>query len=406
MAIGTPTERYAVSRSAQGASTTLSPASTIAANTVAVMCVTTSLAGKTVSSVTDDAGNTWVVDAAFNSGVSGLCISFVSCQVATQLTTSNVITINYGVATNNQAHIWVQEVTGLVTSSVFDEAATGSGSTVVAGTPLTTGNSGTLDQADEIVFVGVRGTNLDGWAAGATYTAATTAVVGTSGLEYKIVAATTAVAGTGTHTSTTNYAMQLVTYKGAAGGATVTGVGSAALGGLAGTASGVRTVTGTGSAVPGGGGSAGLGGLTASATGGRLVAGSAAAALGGSTASATATVTHLGTVSAPLGGCVASAAGKVTRYGVAMGALGGSTATATGTVTRFGVASAPLGALAATATAGSTKTGVGTALLGGLTATAITYAADPFPISVTIRDTGHRVTIRDTGHRTSAREQR
>lgn len=212
MAIGNPTERYAVSRSTQGASTTLSPATTVAAGTFAVMCVTASFAGKVVSSAGDDAGNTWVVDVTYNPLASNKCVSFVSCQVIHAITTTNVVTINYAVTNNNQTHIWIQEVTGMATSAAFDKSAVAD---VASGTSITTASSGTLSQAAEIVFAGARLDDATGWAHGAGYSDPTTkSLGGLSGLEYKIVAATTAVTGTASWTNWSEAAMLLATYKG------------------------------------------------------------------------------------------------------------------------------------------------------------------------------------------------
>lgn len=216
MAISAPTERYAQSRTGQTATTTFSPTGTITTGKFLVIQATTSTDGKVPSSVTDDAGNTWSVDLAYNPGTSPRNVAFVSCQVTAQLTTSSVITINWAVSTSNQAHIWLQEFTGIVTSSAFDKSATGD---ATSGSTITTGSSGTLSQANELVVVGVRGDDITGWAPGATYTAVTTSTLGAplSAMEYKIVAATTAVTGDGSQTSTTaDWTVALVTYKGAA----------------------------------------------------------------------------------------------------------------------------------------------------------------------------------------------
>ena len=218
MAIGTPVERYAQSLSAQAATSTFSPTGTIAAGSFAVLACTTSLAAdsKIPTSVTDDTGgNTWNIDVLYDSANVGLVVAFVSCQVKRELTTSSVITINWSPSTGNQAHIWLQEVAGIAKASAFDQTAVGQSS---GATSIATGASGGLAQRDEIVFGCVRSEGLAGWTKGATYTDATTPILGSnlSALEYKIVAALTAVTADGTQTSATNnWSIALATYKGA-----------------------------------------------------------------------------------------------------------------------------------------------------------------------------------------------
>lgn len=231
MAIGTPTERYAKSLNTQGASSGFKPDTTVAAGTFAILVITTSVDGKIVNSISDNTGgNTWAIDLTFNAVSANYNISICSCQVATQITgggSGNTITAGYAVTTNNQAHIWVQEVTGIATSSAFDKSASGQGT----GQTITTSASATLSQADEFVIVGVRGSDLTGWTKGATYSDPTTVTLGAplSALEWKIVSATTAVTGNGTQTATApaDWAIALATYKGAATGNTYTKAGFA-----------------------------------------------------------------------------------------------------------------------------------------------------------------------------------
>lgn len=207
-----PIERYAQSLTAQGASSVISPASTIQAGTTAIMCVTSSVDGKVVSSVTDNAGgNTWTVDTTYNAAASNYNISFISCSVATAILTSNTITINYAVATSNQMHIWIEEVGGLSVSP-FDKNATGTGTS----TSIATSSTGALSQPVEIVFVGTRLDDITGWAHGSGYSNVTTPTLSTfSSLEYKIVTDGSAQTGSGTVTNSSNYAMQTATYRAA-----------------------------------------------------------------------------------------------------------------------------------------------------------------------------------------------
>lgn len=209
MAIGTPTERYAVNRTAQTTTTTLSPATTIVAGRVAIMCAAS--AAKLVASVADDVGNTWIVDRVFTGN--SRSVSFVSCQVVTQITGANVITITWDVATSLACQIWIQEVTGLAAASVFDTSATG---TAASGTAVSTSATATLAQAEEIVFGGFRTQNVSTWTPGATYTNVTTPLLNTNAaLEYKIVAATTGVLADGTFSVSGTWGGVVATYKGA-----------------------------------------------------------------------------------------------------------------------------------------------------------------------------------------------
>ena len=227
MAIGTPTERRAItSASAQTTTTVFSPATTIAAGKFVVLFAT-SASSKVVSSVADSVGgNTWVVDAT-GSG-SGFGTSFASCQVVTQLTSSDTITITWSAATSALAGYGLQEVTGIVTSSAFDKSKFANGSTNP--TAPTTGASATLGQADEIVFGLFKVAAMSAWAAGSGYSDVTTPFTSacTTSLEYKIVAATTAVTADGVATSGTSYMCGLATYKGAAADVSVTAVAATA----------------------------------------------------------------------------------------------------------------------------------------------------------------------------------
>ena len=219
MAISTPTERYAQSRTAQGATTTFPLTGTIATGSFCVLGVTTSVDGKVVSSVSDGAGNTWSVDVAFNGIAANENISIISCQVTTQMTPGTTITVNYAVSTNNQAHLWLEEFTGIATSSAFDQTAAASGSS----TSPSTGASGTLAQADELVVAWTRNASAVVFTKGATYTDMPTASLGSnrSNGEYKIVAATTAVTADGSLASSDAWTIALATYKGAAAGSAI-----------------------------------------------------------------------------------------------------------------------------------------------------------------------------------------
>lgn len=208
MAIGTPTQRYAVNQANQTTTTTLSPTTNVVATTFAVLCAVSS--AKLISSVSDNAGgNTWVVDRAFTGN--GRSVSFASCQVATQIGTGNVITITWDVATSTGTAIWVLEVTGIATSSAAD---TGGSGTAASGTAASAGPTATLSQADEIAFAGFRAAAAVSLTKGASWSQPTTGTLNTNAaIEYQIVAATTALTADGTWGGTTAWAGAIQTYK-------------------------------------------------------------------------------------------------------------------------------------------------------------------------------------------------
>lgn len=217
MAIGTPVERRTGSNAGLATSPfVISPTTTVQAGTRAIL-VFTSGASKSVTAVTDSVGNTWTVDHVATDGTR--VISFASCQVATQITSSNTISITLSNTTNASADYWIQQVSGLATSSAFDQSHDGSGS---ASTAANSGNTATLAQADEFVFGASRTSSSTTWAKGTGYTDVTTPSRGsTSALEYKIVSATSAVSATGTWGANGNWVATVVTYKGAAAVAVV-----------------------------------------------------------------------------------------------------------------------------------------------------------------------------------------
>lgn len=213
MAIGTPTERKATSFAAQTATTAFSPASTIAAGTVALLfacCNTT----KKLSSVTDTAGNTWVVDVADNP-TGAQCVSVASCQVATQITTGGTITATWSSATSGTCDIWVEEVTGLAASSVFDKKVSATGT----GTAASSGSLATLAQTSEIVWGLFRTNNgQTGNSVGSGFTQATTFTLEGNAalLEYQIVAATTGIPAALTLGASGTWSALAAAYKGVA----------------------------------------------------------------------------------------------------------------------------------------------------------------------------------------------
>lgn len=289
--------------------------------------------------------------------------------------------------------------------------------------------------------VGEASSSLGALSATATGTASTPPVEGTAtatlGALTGTASGTTTVVGAATSTLGGLTATATGTVQGV-----VNGQATANLGALAGTATGVRATAGTAAATLGGltatadgqptvvGEAASqLGGLTGTASGGKTVVGQAAAHLGGLdghavgegattvegeatanlgglTGTATGVRTTAGAASSSLGGITAAGTGQVRVLGAAATVLGGVTAEATGDVTVVATATATLGGLTGTGTGTRTVTGAATAALGALTGAVVIVTADPNPLSVTIRETGHRVVARDTGHRVTTKERR
>lgn len=217
MAIGAPVERYAVRAVFNGSVQAINPATTIAAGTVAIVIAhgggVFANGDNKLSSVTDSKGNTWVVDHTYGPNTTANSISFAHGIITTAVTSADTVTLTWTVSGNVNRSIWIQEVTGLAVASTFDTFADNTGNS----TTPTTGPTATLAQADEIVFCTAGNTtNNSTWTPGATYTSVTTPQLALiSGLEYKIVAATTAVAGAGNWSPlAVQYNMSVATYKG------------------------------------------------------------------------------------------------------------------------------------------------------------------------------------------------
>lgn len=318
-------------------------------------------------------------------------------------------------------------------------AATGVRSTAGTGTSSLGGLTGAATGVATVV--GEASSSLGGLSATATGTATTPPVEGTAtanlGALTGTASGTTTVVGTATSTLGGLTGTATGTVQGV-----VNGQATANLGALTGTATGVRATAGTAAATLGdltatadgqptvvGEAAAQLGGLTGTATGGKTVVGQAAAHLGGLdghavgegattvegeatanlgglTGTAAGVRTTAGTASSSLGGLTAAGTGQVRVLGAAATVLGGVTAEAAGDVIVVATATAALGGLTGTGTGTRTVTGAATAALGALTGAVVIVTADPNPLSVTIRETGHRVVARDTGHRVTTKERR
>lgn len=167
--------------------------------------------GRTIA-VTDSQGNTY--STAVTSGPSTAfsrqtikfyvanCVGGASHQIT--VTPSGTVTLAF----------LIDEWSGLETTSPLDKTATGSNT----GTSVTTGSTGTLAQADELVTCGVGTPGVaHTLTPGSGWTADPATATGVSN-EYKVVSATTAVSGVATLGASITWNAALATYKIAVGG--------------------------------------------------------------------------------------------------------------------------------------------------------------------------------------------
>lgn len=210
MAIGTPTQRYTAAASQTGTKA-FSPATTVAAGSVAILCHGTGNQDKEITGVTDSVGNTWHVDSTLDNPAATVGATICSCQVATQITSSDTITITYENAGGSWTITQLFEVTGLATSTVYDKSA---GAGAATGTAASSGATATLTQADELVMAVVHVPAALGWTEGSGYTRVSSADNNSGGVEYKVVAATTAVTAAATIGSSGKWGVLVQTYKG------------------------------------------------------------------------------------------------------------------------------------------------------------------------------------------------
>lgn len=195
----------------QTATTVFNPGSTIQPQTLAVLLATAN-SNKAITGITDSAGNTWAVDFTVNDGTRAL--SVCSSQIATAVTTAGTVTVTWSTATSGDVVLWIQEAANIAASSAFDQSASGTGT----GTALATSASSALAQANELVFGVFRTTGSGaGWTKGSTYSDPTQPQSTTrngSALEFKVVAATTAVTADGMWGASGTWIGALATYKG------------------------------------------------------------------------------------------------------------------------------------------------------------------------------------------------
>lgn len=167
--------------------------------------------------VTDSKGNTWQVD---RTGSATAPVTYsASAKITSALVSSDTITITWTGGSATTA-AWVIEVSGLATSSWYDQGADAAGTSTAADS----GATGTLAQADNFVVgqVAMSGTTTSyAWeTTSPTWTnEGTTTTTGTVREEHfgsKVISATTALNAKATWTTSRTWHSQIDVYKAAA----------------------------------------------------------------------------------------------------------------------------------------------------------------------------------------------
>lgn len=133
-------------QNSSSATTTISPNATIAVGAGVLLAVCFAFASAhTISTVSDDAGNTWQIDKQLQRSTSEV-ICVASCpQLTTQLLTSNIITITANSTHSAKYAITLEHFTGLQTGAA-DQSATGSSGSST--TSLAAGTTGAAAAGD------------------------------------------------------------------------------------------------------------------------------------------------------------------------------------------------------------------------------------------------------------------
>jgi hypothetical protein len=192
---------------------------TITAGNSLIVCVATN-GSKTLASVSDTKSNSYAVALSPLNGSNGSANIAAAHNVAA-MTSSDTITVTLSASTTTVV-VSVLEFSGLATSSVLDQTASGTGGS----TSPATASSGTTAQNDELLigaFMAVMQPTATTFTAGASYTAQTTigTTVGSNDrsliTEYRIVSSTGAYTASGTFGATKTWSAALATYKASAG---------------------------------------------------------------------------------------------------------------------------------------------------------------------------------------------
>lgn len=220
MAIGTPVSLGSTTENSgdTNVALTVGSAVSIGDHVIAYFCEDEN---RTLSSIADSKGNTWAIDVqvtnTFSGGTTGRCIAICSAKITSALTTSDTITATHSGGGGTVKSLGAFSVSGLDTTAHKDLTSTGTGNN---GTAWTTGSTGTLSQADELVVTACSGTINNVTNNPGTWTEILDRFDTDLALaaQYKIVSATTAQTGAGTWSNNVDWAAAIVTYKAAGGG--------------------------------------------------------------------------------------------------------------------------------------------------------------------------------------------
>lgn len=160
-----------------------------AGDSIVVSCEVDS-ATRTITSVIDSAGNTYAVDIDRNHASAGRHLYIFSCHNALALSVGQSITANLSTVATSRRAIEAFTISGLKDTGAFDKSSSNEGT----GTALTTGSSGTLSQAAELVVGAFLTASTSAFTMGSGWSGQGAFLTGAGRLatEIKTVSATTA----------------------------------------------------------------------------------------------------------------------------------------------------------------------------------------------------------------------
>lgn len=191
------------------------PSGGVAAGSHLILGITMPFSATTVSTVTDDASNSYTVHANLSSGSASL--SMASGYLATGLTAGQKI--HFTPSVGGQGGSWaVANFSGLVAASYFDKTAQ---FTTAFSTSWTSGNTATTTQADELIYGCVFGDTTLAYTPGGTFSQIHQEVFTSARnfTEYKTVSSTAAYAADGTVAANTATLAIVGTFKADTGAA-------------------------------------------------------------------------------------------------------------------------------------------------------------------------------------------
>lgn len=226
MAIGTPVSLGSQASTTNVSTTVLTTSAGVTAGDSIIVQFGMDSSTRTLSSVTDSAGNTYNIDQ--GGSTTGRRMYIASCHNANALASGQTITATTDAATSSQRTVSAFTVSGLATSSTLDKVNNNSGTSAT----WTSGATGTLSQADELA-VGAcwhqsanAHTPDSGWSEAFDISSGLRRHV----VQYQVTSATTSLTAGATNSpsSSGSYAAAIATYKGSGGGPVALSLSSAA----------------------------------------------------------------------------------------------------------------------------------------------------------------------------------